>query len=167
MPPHRNHKIKPTLSRLPECCLLSPAFLHLAPTDIFYNPFQVYCPVSSRLLLFSRWELRYMPALQEWCDHALSLEDFSILWCLLFSCCSVCFPLIVEFTGNIQCQRCLINMMNCMIAIIASSKHSVRTSAEDRLIDNRLSRYILLALSVTNAIKSAANRGCLLVWHYQ
>ena len=49
-------------------------------------------------------------------------------------------------------------MMDYMIAIIASSKHSIRTSAEDRLIDNRLSRYISLVLTVTNTIKSAANR---------
>lgn len=78
--------------------------------------------------------------------------------CLLFSRRTVFFPLIVEFTGNIQCQRRPINMMDYMIAIIASSKHSIRTSAEDRLIDNGLSRYISLVLTVTNAIKSAANR---------
>lgn len=52
-------------------------------------------------------------------------------------------------------------MMDYMTAIIASSKHSVRISSEDGLIDNRLSGYVLLALRVTNAINPAANRRCL------
>lgn len=154
-------KLKPTLSRQPKCCLLSPAFLLLAPTDIFQHSFHAYCQFKVIAFLVGN-----MPTLQEWCDHALSLEDFSILWSVCYLV-TVCFPLVVEFTGNIQCQRCPINMMDYMIAVIASSKHSVGTSAEDKLIDNRLSGHVLLVLSVTNAIKSAMNMRRLPVWHYQ